>query len=101
MSFFDIYDFELLKNDAEVLVIETLEKMLAEDIENKICKCQDCVLDMATYALNKVKPSYHSSLKGKIYSQRLVEGEYAEELKKIVREAIKKVSSNPSHDLPK
>ncbi|MBN1697680.1 MAG: late competence development ComFB family protein [Spirochaetales bacterium] len=90
------YNFELLVNAAERLVQDELEKQLKE--KEKICKCQDCILDMAAYALNKTKPYYRVSLLGKLYSESAAGSEYGNEVKKIVAEAIKKIGDNPSHE---
>ncbi len=96
MSLKDNYDLENLVNEAERLVFSELEARLKE--YDNICKCQDCVMDMAAYALNHTKPYYRVSLMGTIYAHSIENTEYAQEVKKAVREAIKKISSNPSHD---
>lgn len=96
MSLKDNYDLENLVNEAERLVFSELETRLKE--YDNICKCQDCVMDMAAYALNHTKPYYRVSLMGTIYAHSIENTEYAQEVKKAVREAIKKISSNPSHD---
>jgi len=98
MSFKDEYDFDLLVNEGEDLVIEELEKELGKKEYDNICKCQDCILDMATLALNNLKPTYRSSLTGRIYAAQYHEGTYLTEVESAVRNAIKKVSKNPSHD---
>ena len=99
MSFKDNYDFELLVNEAESIVIEELGRELANDRDNQICKCQDCVLDMAAFALNKVKPAYRSSFTGVIYALGLKDGEFMDQVTKSVKSAIEKIKKNPSHDL--
>ncbi len=98
MSLKDSYDFQNLVNETERLVMEQLEIQLQEDFAKEICKCQDCVLDMAACALNSLKPVYRVSLIGTLYAHNLDNTGYAEEVKKAVRTAIDKVSSNPSHD---
>ena len=98
MSFRDEYEFELLVNEAEELIVEELEEQLSGDEYKDACKCQECILDMATLALNNVKPIYRSSYTGKLFVQQYHEGKYREEVKKAVEDAIKKVSKNPSHD---
>ena len=96
MAFKDNYDFDLLINEAEHLVIEELGKQLSETED--ICKCQDCVLDMAALAMNNIKPAYRSSFTGVIYAQRLINGDYITKVSENVKTAIDKVSKNPSHD---
>jgi competence protein ComFB len=113
MALRDRYDFESLVNVAENIVLRELEAQLARlgadskgasGADSKgasgaeICTCQDCVLDMAAYALNNVKPSYRVSLMGSFAAGRAEEAGYAKEISRVVREAIEKVRANPSHD---
>jgi competence protein ComFB len=113
MALRDRYDFESLVNMAENIVLRELEAQLARlgadskgasGADSKgasgaeICTCQDCVLDMAAYALNNVKPSYRVSLMGSFAAGRAEEAGYAKEISRVVREAIEKVRANPSHD---
>ena len=89
------YDFSLLKNDSERLMIKELEQQLPK---TDICKCEDCVLDIATLALNNIEPHYHVSLLGNIYAKALDNTKYLDAIKKAVKEAIDTVKKNPSHD---
>ena len=101
MAFKDNYEFDLLVNETEKIVIAELEKQLKEDTENKICKCQECILDIAALSLNNLKPTYRSSYTGVIYAQRLYDGEYKMDVEKEVKKAIEKVTKNPSHEIKK
>jgi competence protein ComFB len=92
------YDFGVLVNEAERMVLDELERRLAELADPSICVCQDCVLDMAAFALNSLSPVYRVSLLGTMYAHAMDEGAYAEEVRKAVDTAIAKVHSNPSHD---
>jgi competence protein ComFB len=98
MAFADIYDFEFLKNEAEGLVLQELERQLAE-MSDEICRCNECIVDMAAIALNSVRPLYRFSLLGTQYAaQAMSEEIYAERLRSAVTEAISKVNGNPAHD---
>jgi competence protein ComFB len=98
MAFKDEYDFELLRNEAEQLVLNELEKQLGT-WEGDICRCNECIVDMAAQTLNSIKPLYRFSLLGTLYAaQAMNEQSYAERLQSAVTMAITKVSSNPSHD---
>jgi len=98
MSFIDEYDFDILKNESEILVLEELGRQLAE-FKKPICRCNTCVLDIAAMALNSVKPKYHVSLLGTQYaSQAMNEPSYAVSLKNAVSAAIDKIRKNPAHD---
>ncbi|RKX94185.1 MAG: competence protein ComFB [Spirochaetes bacterium] len=98
MSIKDSYDFQNLVNETERLVLEHLEKELQKDYAKDFCKCQECVLDMAAYALNSLKPVYRVSLLGKLYAHNLDDTEYGEEVSSAVRKAVLKIAENPSHD---
>jgi competence protein ComFB len=96
MSLKDHYDFDSLVNESERLVLAELESQLSAD--KSACTCQDCVLDMAAFALNNVNPTYRVSLMGSVYARAAAETGQAQEVRRSVREAIQKVTANPSHD---
>ena len=96
MAITDEYDFELLVNEAERLVLKHLESQLAE-VSESVCRCGECVLDMAAYALNNAKPMYRVSLLGSLYAHSLQGTAYEREISDAVATAIERVSSNPSH----
>ena len=97
MGFKEDYELEYLENEAENLVFSELERQLNEEWADEVCKCQDCVLDMAALALNAVRPFYRVSLLGKVYAGSLIDTDYGEEVKKAVNDAIVKISVNPAH----
>ena len=98
MTFTDTYDFELLKNEAEQMVLHELEKQLAARGE-EVCRCNECVVDMAAVALNTVKPLYRFSLLGTLYAaQAMNEQSYANSVQRAVAQAIERVRTNPGHD---
>lgn len=98
MEFKQKHDFSLLTNEAENMVIEELGARLEGDEFKGICTCEDCVLDMAAFALNHLKPVYRVSLLGSMYAHSMGEGEYRKEVGRSVEEAIRKIAANPSHD---
>lgn len=98
MAFSDEYDFSMLINETEIVVIEELERRLGENGYDDVCTCQDCILDMVSYALNHLQPVYRSTLRGAIYAQQLHTGEYREKVRITILEAITKIHENPSHD---
>jgi competence protein ComFB len=90
------YDFDSLVNEAERLVIEELDRQLARD--KGLCTCEECVLDIAAFALNQVRPRYRASLLGSIYARQSDAPAYAKEVEKAVAEGIRRVKANPAHD---
>jgi competence protein ComFB len=98
MAFEDEYDFDLLKNEAENLVIREMEVQLKSESDT-MCRCNECVVDIAAISLNSIKPLYRFSLLGTLYaSQAMTEQAYADSVKQAVTQAIKKVKRNPAHD---
>ena len=98
MALTDSYNFELLKNEAEQMVLTELEKQLA-DQGDEFCRCNECIVDMAAMALNSIKPLYRFSLLGTLYAaQAMSERSYAKNVQKAVAQAILKVHGNPAHD---
>ena len=99
MAFIDDYDFFHLKNEAESMVLNDLGRQL-ETFPEPVCKCNDCVLDMAAMALNSVKPLYRVSLLGTLYAASAInEQAYASSIRQAVFTAIEKVRKNPSHEV--
>jgi len=99
MALLDNYDFEILKNEAENLVLGELGRQL-ESYPDPICRCNDCVVDMAAVALNSVKPLYRVSLLGTLYTAHAMdEKDYATKIREAVFMAIEKVRKNPSHEV--
>jgi competence protein ComFB len=97
MAFNDEYNFDLLKNEAETLVLREMEQQLKK--AGDMCRCNECIVDIAAIALNSVKPLYRFSLLGTLYaSQAMTERSYADSVKRAVAHAIKKVRENPGHD---
>jgi competence protein ComFB len=93
MGLRDFYDFEPLRNEAERLVIEELERQLED--KDQIPRDEETILDIAALALNHVPPFYNVSLLGKLYASKTDQTEYAEKVRKAVHDAIRKVLSNP------
>jgi competence protein ComFB len=96
MAFKDDYEFKDLENETERFVIQFLEE--AVNADPSICTCGDCILDMATFALNQAPASYRVSLLGKLYAQAKEHNDsYMSKVKKAVLAAVKRVKANPSH----
>lgn len=98
MALKDAYDFEHLKNEAENLVVNELDRQL-NAYSQPVCRCNDCVLDMAAIALNTVKPLYRVSLLGSLYTAAAMDQRsYAVNVRNAVSAAIERVRENPSHE---
>ena len=93
MAIRDEYEFDQLKNEAERLVIEELERRI-EQLDPRL-RTENCILDIAAYALNRITPRYHVNLIGRLYGQALDESAYIDEVGRAVKEAVAKISRNP------
>jgi len=95
----DNYDFENLINEAETLILDELEKQL-NACSDPLCKCNDCVVDMAAFALNLIKPHYRTSLMGRFYAASVMDQKaYADGIREAVATSIDKVWKNPGHEI--
>jgi len=90
----DNYDLSDIINQMESFVFDELEHQLGAIADEDICKCNDCILDMACYALNNVSPRYRSSLMGSLYA-KVETDEVSKSVRGNVTEAIQKISQNP------
>ncbi len=94
MALDDRYDMSNLTNQMENFVFEELEKQIDAIADEDICKCNDCVLDMACLALNSLQPKYRSSLIGSLYA-KVEDEEILNSVKVSVADAVQKISQNP------
>jgi len=93
MGLRELCDFDSLRNEAERLVVDELERQLQE--LDRAPRDGETILDIAALALNHVPPFYNVSLLGKLYASAIDETDYAQTVRKAVREAIRKVLANP------
>jgi len=91
MALEEIYDFSQIRNQAERLVVEEIERQLTEE---ELQDNEEFVLDIATFALNHLRPIYSYTLLGKLYTDNLEES-YYHEVEKAVSNAILKIRGNP------
>ncbi len=94
MSLQDKYDLSDLTNQMENFVFEELEVQLDAIADEDVCKCNDCILDMACFALNSLTPKYRSSLIGSLYAQ-VENDEVKRSINGSVADAVQKISQNP------
>lgn len=89
--------------------MEGLKNIMEDDVERQlnkllptmpnICSCEICKLDMATYALNRLKPNYVRSDKGELFHKVNTSSIQAKtDLMSVVVTAINTIGARPSHD---
>jgi competence protein ComFB len=91
-----------------VILMEGLKNMMEEAVEyhlNKVlptmpnvCSCNDCKMDMATYALNRLAPQYVRTDTGALYKKLNNSTQQAEvEILTTVISAIETIGAHPHH----
>lgn len=90
---------ENLHNNTEDFVLDELENILSKDKFSHICKCDQCLLDMASYTLNRIPAKYIASHSGSIHAKlNEFEQQYKVDITSTIAKAIQIVSNNPRHD---
>jgi competence protein ComFB len=96
MNFEETYGLDEIKNEVEEVAFQELETQLNNISDEDICKCKDCVQDMACFALNQIKPRYTVSLLGSLYTRAETDS-LLDDIREIVAMSIEKISQNPLH----
>ena len=85
-----------LHNHTEDIILETMESMIEKEFPD-ICTCEHCLLDIASYALNRLPAKYFSSYEGNIHTKiSEFEQQYQVDIVSHVTRAINLVEKNPS-----
>ncbi len=88
-----------IHNTMEDVVLSYLDEFISEN-EN-ICKCDQCRLDMACFALNKIRPLYVASGRGVIHTEfnkrQNVQADI--DVLSTIAEAVSVISSTRRHDV--
>lgn len=88
---------EGLKNIMEDAVEEHI-KMILPTMPN-ICTCENCILDIATYALNRLPAQYVRTDTGALFQKLNNNAPQAEvEILTEVTKAINLIAANPNHN---
>lgn len=96
MKISERYSLENLKNRSLDLVFEQVEKLLDE--RDDFCHCQECVLDLIAYTLNRVTPLYGTSLLGPLHPNREKEKKVQIEIDLAINAGIKRITARPHHE---
>lgn len=87
---------EGLKNMMEDAVVYQINKLLPT--MPNICSCENCKLDMAAFALNRLSPQYVRTDAGALFQKLNNHQPQAEvEILTVVVSAIEKIGNHPQH----
>ncbi|HEB32043.1 MAG TPA: hypothetical protein ENI15_14410 [Spirochaetes bacterium] len=90
------FSLENLRNRTEEMVFEKIEKLKEEG--TVFCTCQECVLDLAAFALNHVTPRYYTSLLGPLRPNRTQEKRLQIEIDLALETGLKRIRSHPHNE---
>lgn len=87
-----------LRNHTEEIVLEEMENILNEPGFKDVCTCDQCLMDMAAYCLNRLPAKYISTPRGDLQT-KIAEFQQQVQVDLIttITKAIKIVSENPNH----
>lgn len=90
------YSLENLINRSADMVFKRIEELLDE--RDDFCQCNDCVLDLIAYTLNRVTPLYGTSLLGPLHPNRAKEKKLQIEIDLAFKAGIKRITERPHHE---
>jgi competence protein ComFB len=96
MKISERYSLENLINRSADIVFERIEELL--DKRDDFCHCQECVLDLIAYTLNRVTPLYGTSLLGPLHPNREKEKKIQIEIDLAINAGIKRITKHPHHE---
>jgi competence protein ComFB len=95
MPLADRYDMDIVKNRSAEMVQARVEELLAAG--GQLCPCQECVLDLVAYALNRVSPHYTTSLLGSLHSEPAFDRKLRVEIDVAIAAGLKRLRQHPHH----
>ncbi len=90
---------EDLHNYTEDFVLDKMEDLIMEEEQfEDVCTCRNCLLDIASYTLNRIPAKYIASPQGSLHA-KLIEFEHQVnvDIVSVLTKAIRIVSKNPRH----
>ena len=95
MPLADQYDMDIVRNRTAETVQARVEELLAEG--GKLCPCQECVLDLVAYVLNRVSPHYTTSLLGSLHPEPAFDRKLKVEIEVAIAAGLKRLRQHPHH----
>jgi competence protein ComFB len=90
------YDMEKMRNRGAEAVYRRVEEFL--ESHPGFCRCEECVLDLVAYMLNRVTPEYATSLLNPLHPSREREMKKSVELDLALDAGVKKIRKHPHHE---
>lgn len=85
----------MFKNMMEIIVMEQIDEVI-EQLGS--CKCDQCKMDIASYALNRLPPKYVATTTGEVLVKMdSLNSQFKSDVTAAIVTAIKVISRNPHH----
>ena len=90
------YDFEKIRNRGAEVVYRKVEVFLESHAD--FCRCEECVLDLVAYVLNRVTPDYATSLLDPLHPNKDKTMKRAVEIDLALDAGMRKIIKHPHHE---
>jgi competence protein ComFB len=94
MTLRERYNIDKLRNRTLEMVMAKVEQVLEEGL---LCPCEDCVLDLVAFALNRVTPLYATSLLEPLHPNKAKEKKVLIEIDLSINAGLKRIARHPHH----
>jgi competence protein ComFB len=90
------YDLSRIRNRTQEAVLERVESLI--ETNKSICTCEDCVLDLVAFILNRTTPMYGTSLVDPFHPNMEKERKLYVEIDLALEEGIRCIEAHPHHE---
>jgi competence protein ComFB len=95
VSLAERYPIDRIRNQTAEMIQEAVERLLGE--RTGLCRCEECVLDLVAYALNRATPRYATSLLGPLAPDPALVRRIHMEIDLALEAGIRKLKEHPHH----
>jgi competence protein ComFB len=95
VSLAERYPIDRIRNRTAEMVHEAVERLLGDRPE--LCRCEECVLDLVAYTLNRTTPRYATSLLGPLAPDPALERRIRLEIGLALEAGTRKLKEHPHH----
>ena len=96
MKLTDRYGMETLGNRAREQVFDAIAGLIEKG--TVVCSCEECITDLAAWALNHVTPRYYTSLLAPLTPDRERERQFQVEIELAIASGLERLARHPHHE---
>lgn len=90
------YRLDLIRNRTAEIVYEEVEEILSSG--SGLCPCENCVLDIIAYVLNRVTPRYTTSLLGNLRNETEEQERLRTQIRLALTDGLTRLREHPHHE---